>query len=53
LKLENYLWKHWFDTIGWTMAETMHNIVLQAIKECVQKVEFISLSCDEVTTQYN
>jgi hypothetical protein len=32
------------------MVETMHNIVLQAIKECVQKTKFISLNCDEVTT---
>jgi len=32
------------------MVEAMHNIVLQAIKECVQKIEFISLNCDEVTT---
>jgi hypothetical protein len=32
------------------MVETMHNIVLQAIKECLLKVKFISLSCDEVTT---
>jgi len=28
----------------------MHNIVLQAIKECVQKNKIISLNCDEVTT---
>jgi hypothetical protein len=28
----------------------MHNIVLQAIKECLQKVKFVSLSCHEVTT---
>jgi hypothetical protein len=32
------------------MVETMHNIVLQAIKECVQKNKIISLNCDEVTT---
>jgi hypothetical protein len=32
------------------MVEAMHNIVLQAIKECVQKTKFISLNCDEVTT---
>jgi hypothetical protein len=32
LEVENCPRKHWLDTIGWTMVETMHGIVLQAIK---------------------
>jgi hypothetical protein len=35
------------------MVETMHNIVLQAIKLTIQKTQFILVSCDEVTTFHN
>jgi len=31
------------------MAEAMHNVVLNAIKVALQKLNFIFVSCDEVT----
>ncbi len=35
------------------MVDTMHNIFLVAIKHVIQKVRFITLNCDEVTTVDN
>jgi hypothetical protein len=31
------------------MVEAMHNVVLNAIKVALQKLNFIFVSCDEVT----
>jgi hypothetical protein len=28
LKVEHSPWKHWSDTMGWTMAEAMHSQML-------------------------
>ncbi len=50
LKMEHCPQKHWSNTMDWTMAKTMHSLVLQAIKVVVQKTLFILVNCDEVTT---
>jgi hypothetical protein len=52
-KVENCPYKHWSDSIGWIMAEAIHNVVLQTTKIVMQKSPFISMSCDEVTTINN
>ncbi len=46
----NYLILHWSSNIGWEMATYMHEVVVYKISNLVQSVQFISLSCDEVTT---
>lgn len=35
------------------MANTMHNIFLTPIKHVIQKVRFITFSCDEITIIHN
>jgi len=46
----NYPKTHWFGNISWEMATYMHEVVVNKIRNLVQSVQFISLSCDEVTT---
>jgi hypothetical protein len=46
----NYPRMHWFGNINWEMAIYMHEVVVNKIRNLVQNVQFISLSCDEVTT---
>jgi hypothetical protein len=41
---------HWTNLAGWAMAQHMHGIILEATKSIVWVVEFISLTCDEVST---
>ncbi len=41
---------HWFNTIGWGMAISMHELVINKTKGLVQATRFISLLCDEITT---
>ncbi len=43
---------HWFNTIGWGMATSMQELVINKSKGLVQATRFISFSCDEITT-YN
>jgi hypothetical protein len=39
----------WFDNTGWEMATYMHEVV-NKIRNLVESVQFISFSCDEVTS---
>ncbi len=41
---------NWFNTIGWGMATSIHELVINKTKGLVQDTRFISLSCDEITT---
>jgi len=41
---------HWIDLASWAMAQHMHGIVLEATKSIVGAAQFISLTCDEVST---
>jgi hypothetical protein len=45
--------KHWSDTAGWEMAESLYTVVQNRTKLVVSGANFISLSCDEVTTVDN
>jgi hypothetical protein len=53
LQVKNCLQKHWCDNTGWSMAETMHNIVKTATADAVKAANFISISCNEVTSVDN
>jgi hypothetical protein len=50
LRLKNNPKKHWIDTSGWGMVESMHDVVLENKKNIVQKSEFFTLSVNEMTT---
>ncbi len=41
---------HWSRNIGWEMTTYMHEVVVNKIQNLVQSAQFISFSCDEVTT---
>jgi hypothetical protein len=41
---------HWTDLASWAMVQHMHGIILEATKSIVGVAEFISLTCDEVST---
>lgn len=53
LKFLNIPCKHWNDNIGWNMVEVMHFFVLTSMRLVVQKVLFISVSFNGVTTINN
>jgi hypothetical protein len=40
---------HWFNTIGWGMATSMHELVINKNRGLVQATRFISISCHEIT----
>jgi hypothetical protein len=45
--------KHWCDTSGWEMAESLYNVVQNCTKVVVSGAKFLSLSWDEVSTVDN
>jgi hypothetical protein len=50
LKVKNRPCKHWFDSIGWQIVKTMHQIIIKSIEVVVQNAKYIVVNCDEVTT---
>jgi hypothetical protein len=42
--------KHWSDSIGWELAESLYHVVQDRTRAFVAGGQFISVSCDEVTT---
>jgi hypothetical protein len=46
-------YKHWSDNSGWELAESLYHIVQDRMRACVRGGQFISISCDEVTTYNN
>ncbi len=46
----NYFRMHQSDNTNQEMATYMHEVVMNKIRNLVQSVQYISLSCDEVTT---
>jgi hypothetical protein len=49
LDIKNYPILHWSNNIGWGMVTYMHEVVNKT-QNLVQNVQFISFSCDEITT---
>jgi hypothetical protein len=51
LSLEENPKMNWIDSVGnWAMAQHMHDIVLEVTKYVIGVAQFISLTCDEVST---
>jgi hypothetical protein len=50
LKFLNTPCKHWNENIGWSMVEVMHFFLLTSMQLVVQKVFFISISFNGITT---
>jgi len=51
LSLEENPKMKWIDSVGnWAMAQHMHDIVLEVTKYVIGVAQFISLTCDEVST---
>jgi hypothetical protein len=44
---------HWIDNFGWAMVQQMHGIILEATKFVVGVAQYLSLTCDEVSTTDN
>ncbi len=53
LEILNIPCKHWNDNIGWSLVEVMHFFILTSMRLVVQKVIFISVSFNGVTTINN
>jgi hypothetical protein len=42
--------KHWSNNSGWELADHMHMVVLEKLKETIRSARFLAISCDEVTS---
>jgi hypothetical protein len=51
LHVPNCPLKHWAVSTGSGIAECFHDSVLQQTREVIRSTKFVSVSCDEVTTQ--
>jgi hypothetical protein len=40
---------HWSNSIGWEMANYIHELMVKETRDSVQVAKFISFSCDEIT----
>jgi hypothetical protein len=49
LWINNYPHKHWSNSLGWIMGEHMHNVMLDTMQWPMAKVNFLSISCEEIT----
>jgi hypothetical protein len=45
--------KHWAQGTAWGIAECLHDVVLERTWEVISRAKFMSISCDEVTSQNN
>ncbi len=50
LDLLKMVHKQWSDIIGWTIADCLHKQIEIAMKITNQVVEYLSITCDELTT---
>jgi hypothetical protein len=42
--------KHWFNNLGWEMARSIYDVVLEDTKEVIKESPFLAISTNEVTT---
>jgi len=47
-KVQNMLKKHWFNNLGWKMAENIHDVVFEHIKKVIKESPFLALSTNEI-----
>jgi hypothetical protein len=50
LEVPKLPFKHWSNNSGWELAESLYRVVQDRTRSCISGGQFISLSCDEVTT---
>jgi hypothetical protein len=53
LEVPNCPRKHWGQSTGWGIAECLHEVVLERTQDVISSARFVSVSCDEVTSQNN
>jgi hypothetical protein len=53
LQVPNCPRKHWAQATGWGIAECLHEVVLERTRDVISGARFVSVSCDEVTSQNN
>jgi hypothetical protein len=51
LSVPNCPLKHWAQSTGWGIAKCLHDSVMQRTREVISIAKFVSVSCDEVTSQ--
>jgi len=51
--VKNTSCKHWSNSVGWDTIKNMHHIVIESTKVVGQKVSYLNISCDEVSTIHN
>ncbi len=49
-KVKNMPKKHWSNSLGWEVVESMRDMVLQCTKEAVKQFPFFFFFVDEITT---
>ncbi len=49
-KLKNMPKKHWFNNLGWEMAGSIYDVVLECTKEVIKEFPFLAISTNEITT---
>ncbi len=52
-KVWNYPSKHWSDHARWEIVESLHNVVMSAIKKAIMALNFIFIFANEMTTVDN
>jgi hypothetical protein len=50
LKVKNNPLKHWLDSIGWRIAEAMHDMVLLKVAFAILEANYVANNANEVTT---
>jgi hypothetical protein len=50
LKVKHTPKKHWINSSGWGIVESMNDLLLQSIRNGINVIDFLSMNVDEVTT---
>jgi hypothetical protein len=50
LKVPNHPSKHWSECVGWEIIQSLHHVVLIAIKKVILALSFQSISINERNT---
>jgi hypothetical protein len=53
LRVPDFPRKHWAQETAWGIAECLHDVVLERMREVISQAKFVSISCVEVTSQNN
>jgi hypothetical protein len=48
-KGSNYSSKHWSDHARWEIVESLHNVVMSAIKKAIMALNFLYIFANEMT----